>query len=75
MTESIRCRVAHDRTRIVVVQPHQPRSVVEKLRAAADNNETSENVLRLKLLETLLTSARSTAIGSGAELEVIVSDD
>jgi hypothetical protein len=49
--------------------------MIESIRAAADNNETSENVLRLKLLETLLTSARSTAIGSGAELEVIVSDD
>lgn len=74
MVDLVRCRLAHDRTRIVVVQPHQRRSVIDKLRTTADAGETNENVLRLQLLETLLTSARSTAIGAGSDLQIIISD-
>jgi hypothetical protein len=73
MIELLHCRSVRDRTRIVVVQPHQRRSVIDKLRVHADSGDINENVLRLQLLETLLTSARSTAVGAGADLEIIVS--
>lgn len=73
MIELLRCRSAHDRTRIVVIQPHQQRSAIEKLRAAADSGDMSENVLRLQLLETLVTSAYATAIAAGADFQIIVS--
>jgi hypothetical protein len=71
MIERLRCRSARALTRVVIVQPHQQRTVIEKVRVTEDAGKTGANVLRLQLLETLLTSARASAIKVGLEFEVI----
>lgn len=67
----LRSRSARALTRVVIVQPHQQRTVIEKVKVAEDAGRTDANVLRLQLLETLLTSARASAIKAGLDFEVI----
>lgn len=71
MIERLRQRSARAATRIVIVQPHQQHTVIEKIRVADEAGTADANVLRLRLLETLLTSALSTAVGAGLDLKVI----
>lgn len=71
--DSFDMRNATDEYRVVVVQPHLRESHYRVLRGAANAGTPGADLMRLYLLETLLNSARSTAIGIGSDLDVIAS--
>ncbi|MBC6448084.1 hypothetical protein [Actinokineospora xionganensis] len=71
--DSFDIRDATDGYRVVVVQPHMRESHYRDLRREGVEAPQSAERMRLALLETLLNSARSSAVGIGSDLEVIAS--
>jgi hypothetical protein len=70
--EMLDCRHSADPICVVIIQPH----VSELIHADVRNDRErglghSRNVLRMSLLEALLNTARSSIVGSGADLYVI----
>jgi hypothetical protein len=59
---------------IVIVQPHHTRSIHQALGTLAGRPGSSTDLLRFQLIETMLNSARGTAVGLGAEMAVWASD-
>ncbi|QUQ63425.1 hypothetical protein [Kutzneria sp. CA-103260] len=66
-------RVATDETRVVILQPHVSQRVYDQLRGPAGHG--SPELMRLHLLESMLNSARQSATGLNADLEVIASKE
>lgn len=67
MIEFLRHRPASAGSKIIIVQPHLRQSVYEKnINSEIENNETR----RVRLLDSLLHSARGPATGVGGDLEV-----
>lgn len=64
-------RVATDDMRVVILQPHVSQRVYDQLRGPAGRG--SPELMRLHLLESMLNSARQSATGLNADLEVIAS--
>jgi hypothetical protein len=62
-------RVATDDMRVVILQPHVTQRTYETLRGPAGRG--SPELMRLHLLESMLNSARQSATGLNADLEVI----
>lgn len=71
LIDLLQCRPASDRTQIVVIQPHLTRTTLNSLRLRPDTVRPNQDLLRLRLLETMLTSARGTAVGLAGDLFVI----
>ncbi|HEX3783926.1 MAG TPA: hypothetical protein VHX38_30045 [Pseudonocardiaceae bacterium] len=59
---------------IIIVQPHISKPAYYQAHEDDDQDRVSPNLLRLRRLETLLNSARSSIVKSGADLWVIASD-
>ncbi|MEV6611843.1 hypothetical protein [Kutzneria sp. NPDC051319] len=68
--DALELRDATDTPEVVVVQPHVSKAIRARLRAKGGDS-TTEDFLRLRLLEELLNSARSTITEIGADLTVI----
>lgn len=68
--EALELRDATNTTEVVIVQPHVSKATHARLRGKG-GNPSSEDFLRLRLLEELLNSARSTITEVGADLTVI----
>lgn len=66
-------RVATDDLRVVILQPHVTQRTYETLRGPAGRG--SPELMRLHLLESMLNSARQSAMGLNADLEVIASKE
>ena len=64
-------RVATDDMRVVILQPHVSQRTYDQLRGPAGRG--SPELMRLHLLESMLNSARQSATGLNADLEVIAS--
>jgi hypothetical protein len=64
-------RVATDDMRVVILQPHVSRRTYDSLRGSGGRG--SPELMRLYLLESMLNSARQSATGLNADLEVIAS--
>ena len=64
-------RVATDDMRVVILQPHVSQRTYDFLRSPAGHG--SPELMRLHLLESMLNSARQSATGLNADLEVIAS--
>lgn len=59
---------------IIIVQPHVSKPVYDAVHAEDERKQpVSQNLLRLHRLETLLNSARSSIVKSGADLWVVAS--
>jgi hypothetical protein len=69
--EIMSARLSTDATEIVVVQPHVSEMVYKRVREEESDGTPSQNLLRLRLLETLLNSARASIVKAGADLTVI----
>jgi hypothetical protein len=69
--DALDLRDASSSTQIVIVQPHVSKPILSRLRDEAANGTTSDDLLRLHRLEGMLLSARATAVGMNADLEVI----
>lgn len=69
--DMISARVDTDATEIIVVQPHVSETIYNRVRGEDSDGIPSQNLLRLRLLETLLNSARSSIVRAGADLTVI----
>lgn len=72
--EALDLRDATDTTEIVIVQPHVSLAIRNKLRATTPGQPPNDNQLRLTLLESMLNSARSSAIALGTDLFVVGAD-
>jgi hypothetical protein len=57
--------------RVMVVQPHIPLSSYRRLTQHRDDAQPAEDVLRLHLVESLLTSAALAVVGRGAQFTVV----
>lgn len=68
--DAMELRDATNTTEVVIVQPHVSKAIHARLRGKG-GNPSSEDFLRLRLLEELLNSARSTITEVGADLKVI----
>jgi hypothetical protein len=66
-------RVATDDMRVIILQPHVSQRTYERLRSPASNG--TPELMRLHLLESMLNSARQSATGLNADLEVIASKE
>jgi hypothetical protein len=66
-------RVATDDMRVVILQPHVSQRTYDALRGPAGRG--SPELMRLHLLESMLNSARQSATGLNADLEVIASKE
>lgn len=69
--DALELRDATNTTEVIIVQPHVSKAIHSKLRGRASAAATTEDLLRLRLLEELLNSARSTITEVGADLTVI----
>lgn len=56
---------------VVIIQPHLNEPLYDRVRAEDPDAKPSQDLLRLRLLETLLNSARASIVKSGAELIVV----
>ncbi len=66
---ALRSRPSSADSRVVIIQPHHQEAVHSVL-CALPPGATSRDLLRLRLVETMLNSTRGSAVGSGSELEV-----
>jgi hypothetical protein len=57
--------------RVVIVQPHISWPAYQRLAEHRDDPEPSDDVLRLHLVENLLTGAALSVVGRGAEFMVM----
>ncbi len=71
--EVLAARDATDRTEVVIIQPHVSEAAYWRVRHSSRSSPPSHELLRLYLLERLLTSARSNVVASCDELTVISS--
>ncbi|MER6667408.1 hypothetical protein ABT256_22875 [Amycolatopsis japonica] len=69
--EALELRDATNTTEVVIVQPHVSKATHTSLQAKSVGATVTENLLRLRLLEELLNSARSTITEVGADLTVM----
>ncbi|MEV0541268.1 hypothetical protein [Nocardia salmonicida] len=69
--EALALRDATDRTEVVVIQPHVSKTTYLRIRGASNAALPSNELLRLYLLERLLTSARSNIVAVCDEFSVI----
>ncbi|MGW4369811.1 hypothetical protein ACWEKT_29600 [Nocardia takedensis] len=69
--EILASRDATDRTEVVVVQPHVSQKSYDRVRRSSGPSPPSNELLRLYLLERLLTSARSNVVAACDEFMVI----
>lgn len=67
---ALRARPASAESLVVIVQPHHRQSLDMSLRSLASSGGSSQDLLRLQLIETMLNSTRGSAVGAGADLEV-----
>lgn len=74
MLDALSRRSPSAEAQIVIVQPHHTRSVHQALATLAGRSGASTDLLRFQLIETMLNSARGTAVGLGAEMAVWASD-
>lgn len=65
------CRRSTDLNRVIILQPHVSELIYGSVRNDRDRGlENNHDVLRMSLLEALLNTARSSVVGSGADLYV-----
>jgi hypothetical protein len=69
--QQLRARVATDKTRVVIVQPHLLKVVHDKARADMQDGQPSRDSHSLMLLDTLLHATRRTVTGRCEDLTVI----
>jgi hypothetical protein len=69
--DAIDIRNVTDPVHIVIVQPHLSRRIYNEVQSNSDPSNPSDDFLRLCLLETILNSARASAVAVGADLRVI----
>lgn len=69
--DALALRDASDRTEVVVIQPHVSAATYARVRSASRSTPVSNELLRLYLLERLLTSARSNVVAACDEFRVI----
>lgn len=74
MIDALVRRPASAEAQVVIVQPHHTWSMHQALASLASSGATSTDLLRFKLIETMLNSARGAAVGLGGELTVWASD-
>jgi hypothetical protein len=74
MLRALSQRPASAEAQVVIVQPHHTLPVHHALAALAASGGTSTDLLRLQLIETMLNSARGTAVGLGGDLAAWASD-
>ncbi|MFS8097490.1 hypothetical protein LFM09_10165 [Lentzea alba] len=67
--DALEARDSSRRTEVVIVQPHMSRAIHGRLRGRA--SPTTEDSLRLMLLDELLNAARSTITGAATDLVVV----
>ncbi len=72
--DSLRQRAASAEAQVVIVQPHHTSSAHQALAILAASGGSSTDLLRFRLIETMLNSARGTAVGLGSDLTVWASD-
>lgn len=68
--KALRSRPASAESLVVIVQPHHRQVLDTTLRALTSSGGSSQDLLRLQLVETMLNSTRGSAVGAGADLEV-----
>ena len=71
LIEALDLRDAASPRRVVVVQPHVSRTSYQRLAEQRNDSQPSDEVLRLHLVESLLTSAALSTVGRGADFVVI----
>lgn len=71
LLEALELRDATAAARVVVVQPHVSLPSYRRLAEQRDNDHPSDDVLRLHLVESLLTGAALAVVGRGAQFMVI----
>jgi hypothetical protein len=71
LLEALELRDATTPTRVIVVQPHIAQSSYRRLAEHRDDPQPTDDVLRLHLVESLLTSAALSVVGRGAQFTVI----
>jgi len=69
--EQLATRVANDRTKVLIIQPHLLEAVYDQARAATDAGTPDRNAKSLMLLDHLLHSTRRTVIARWDDLTVI----
>jgi hypothetical protein len=71
LVDALDYRGAGDPVEVIIIQPHISERRYMATKERKNSGAHSEDVLRLKLLDTLLLSARGTVITFGADLHVI----
>lgn len=71
LLEALDLRDTTSPCRVVVVQPHVSRTSYRRLAQRREDSEPSDDVLRLHLVESLLTSAALSVVGRGAQFVVV----
>jgi hypothetical protein len=71
LLEALELRDATAPARVVVVQPHISLPSYRQLAEKRDDDQPSDDVLRLHLVESLLTAAALAVVGRGAQFTVI----
>jgi hypothetical protein len=69
--QQLAARVASDRTRVMIVQPHLLEAVHDQARAATDAGQPNRDSFSLMLLDTLLHTSRRTVTARWDDLVVV----
>jgi hypothetical protein len=70
LIDALRLRTSSDEVRVAIVQPHHTKTMHDSVLLTAAAGGSSQDLTRFELVETMLTSARASAVGLGGELSV-----